>query len=337
LKAAYVRAPFQFQIRDVDLGKMGDEDILVDVRACGVCGGDLEAARRGATEWQPFGHEVAGVVVAVGSRATNVTPGQKVVLESGTFDRFSRRSRDGRVDLDNTGPSFWNRGPLGFSERMIVPREVAVPFDSISFTSAALVEPLGVAFDLVKTADVGLGDDVLVLGTGAIGLMALRLARVRGARRLYAAQRSGARRRIELAREMGADEVIITDETRLADVRFPRGGVDRVLVTAPPRTIPEALSVTAYGGTVAFIGIEQGDGARISFDANDFHFRKLQLRSSFASPALYLPTCIELLQAGIVQAERLVSHTFQIDEIPQAFRIMRDDRQNRVKLVMVKD
>jgi L-iditol 2-dehydrogenase len=136
---------------------------------------------------------------------------------------------------------------------------------------------------------------------------------------------------------MGADEVILTDECKLTDARYARGGVDRVLLTAPPRLIPEALAVTNVGGNVAFIGIEPGSGATISFDANNFHFRKLQLRASFASPALYFPTCIDLIRAGIVNAEKLVSHTFQLEEIPQAFRIMRDDRPNRVKLVMVRD
>jgi L-iditol 2-dehydrogenase len=337
MRAAYVKAPFQFQIRDVELRAPSDEEIVVDVRACGVSGSDLEAAAATATDWMPLGHEVAGVVAAAGRKTANVRPGQKVVLESRTFDRFSRLSRNGRVDLDSAGPSYGMERSMGFADRMVVPREVAVPFDGISFTAAALVGPLGVALDLVNAGEIGIGDDVLVLGTGAVGLMAIRLARLRGARRIYAAQRSGARKRLELAAEMGADEVILNDEVRLADYPYARGGVDRVLVTAPPRVIPEALAVTNVGGIVAFIGMETGAGGLVSVDANLFHRRQLQLRASRVSPSLCLPTCIELIQSGSVNAERLVSHTFQIEEIPQAFRIMRDDRQNRAKLVMVKD
>lgn len=337
MRAAYVKSPFQFQIREVELRPPSEGEILVDVRACGVSGTDMEAARAGATDWQPMGHEVAGVVAATGRAAANVRPGQKVVLENGTFDRFSRLSRNGRVDLDSAGPSYGAEPSLGFSDRIVVPCEVAVPFEGISFTAAALVGSLGVALDLVNVGEIGIGDDVLVIGIGAVGLMALRLARLRGARRIYAAQRSGARRRLELAKEMGADEVILNDEVGLADYRYARGGVDRVLVTAPPRLIPEALAVTNVGGIVAFVGMEPEAGKLVSFDAGQFLSRKLQLRSSRVSPSLRLPTCIDLIQSGSVNVEKLVSHTFQIEEIPQAFRIMRDDRQNRVKLVMVKD
>lgn len=341
MKAAFVKAPFRFEIRDVELRTLGDEEILVDIRACGLCGTDLEAAALTAADWQPLGHEVAGVVAAVGRRCAGLRTGQKVVLASRTFDRYSRLARDGRVELDDTGPACRSKEPMGFSERMIAPRELAVPFDGISFTAASLAEPLAVALDLVRVAEIGVGDDVLVIGAGAVGLMALRLARSRGARRLTAAQRSGARKRLELALEMGADDIVLDDQERLREHRFDRGGVDRVLVTAPPGVLPDALAVTNPGGIVAFVGggsgSGPGSGGVVSLDADEFRARRLQLRASRPSPTLRLPTCLELIQSGIVDAERLVSHTFQLEEIPQAFRIMRDDRQNRVKLVMVKD
>jgi L-iditol 2-dehydrogenase len=335
MRAAYVKAPFQFQIREMPVREISEEELLVRVRACGICGTDLHTAATEAKDWQPFGHEIAGVVEKVGRRVANVRPGQSVVLESGTFDRYSDQARNGRVDLDNRGPNFWLSGPMGFAEYIVVPREVAVPFSGLSFEEAALVEPLGVALDLAYTAEIRLNDDVLVVGLGPIGLMCLQLARAMGARRVYAAQPSRSRRRVQLGEQLGADRVILTDQTDIREIPFERGGVDRVLVTAPPSTIPAALEVAAPGGVVAFIGIEYGPGAVIGFDANAFHFKKLQLRASFASPALYFPRCLELIRCGRVDVRCLISSTFPLEEIGKATRALVEDKAHAVKSVMV--
>src|SRR5450759_2214429 len=101
MKAAYLKAPFQFEIKEIALREIKQDEVLVKVKACSVCGHDMIMAAYGATEMQPFGHEISGVVEKVGSYVKNVELGDKVVLESGTFDRFSANSRNGRVDLDN--------------------------------------------------------------------------------------------------------------------------------------------------------------------------------------------------------------------------------------------
>jgi threonine dehydrogenase-like Zn-dependent dehydrogenase len=337
MKAAYVKAPYQFQIRDVALRDLGEDEAIVKVKACGVCGTDVSTAATEATDWQPFGHEIAGVVETVGRRVHNVKVGDTVVLESGTFDRYCANCRNGRVDLCNTGPNYWLKGPMGFAESVLVPKECLVPFTGMSFKEAALIEPLGVALDLVYAADIKINDDVLVIGLGPIGLMALRLARACGARKIYAAELSAAKRRIDLAKAFGADEIILTDQVNLVEYPYARKGVERVLVTAPPRLIPPALKVTNVGGILAFIGIEYGPNAAITFDANEFHFKKLQLRASFASPALYFPRCIELVQSGVIDAQSMVSHTFALADIAVAMTTLRDDRATTVKAVMLGD
>ncbi len=335
MKAAYVKAPFQFEVRDVPLRAITDGEILVRIRACGVCGTDMSTAASEAGEWQPFGHEISGIVEAAGSRVHAVAPGDAVVLESGTFCRACDDCRNGRVDLCNNGPNYWLKGPMGFSQFIIAPQEMAIPFTGISHEHAALVEPLGVAIDMVKTADIELGNHVLVIGAGPIGLMAIALARLQGAARVYAASPSRSRKRIELARRFGADEVFLSDRGGFNASSFPRGGVDRVLVTAPPSTLPAALDAARVGGIVAFIGIEYGSRSTVSFDANVFHVRKLQLRASFAGPALYFPTALELIRTGRIDVASLVSHRFGLDDIARGFLALRDDKAAAVKGVMV--
>ena len=339
MKAAWLKAPFQFELKNITIGDPGYGEVLVKVKACCLCGHDLILASAAADTWQQFGHEISGVVEKIGPGVRNVAPGDSVVLESGTFDRFSDNSRNGRVDLDNKGPNFWIDGdkPMGFSEALIVPMETCVKFSGISFEEASTAEPLGVALDLATTGEIKLNDDVLVIGLGPIGLMAARLAKAMGARNVFGAELSRAKARIELAKKWGVEDVILTDQSNVADFPFPRGYVDRVLVTAPPKTIPSALEIAGIGGIVAFLGIEYGDGGKIAFDANDFHVKKLQLRSSFASPALYFPRCLELIRSGVIDAKALLTHRFALEDIASAIPAFASDRENGIKAVMTRD
>lgn len=336
LKAAYIKAPFEFQVREIPLREIGEREVLVRVKACSVCGHDLILAGSGAVDWQPFGHEISGVVEKVGRQVCNVRLGDRVVLESGTFDRYSEHSRNGRVDLDNKGPNFWlkENDTMGFAEFIIVPNEVCVRFEGLTDEEACIVEPLGVALDLVKTADIQLNNDVLVIGLGPIGLMAARLARAMGARHVFGSELSAAEARKNLAVKWGVEQILSPDLEPVEAHVFPRGGVDRVLVTAPPSTIPTAVTVANTGGIIAFLGIDYGPGGHVNIDSNAFHVKKLQLRSSFASPALYFPECIDLIHSGVVRTGELVSHVFKLEEIGPGIRNFRDDRRNGIKAVM---
>ena len=85
MKVALVKAPFKFKVEDWDIREPDDNEALIKVKACGVCGTDLHSARTEAREWQSFGHEISGIVEKVGKNTTNVQVGQKVVVESGSF------------------------------------------------------------------------------------------------------------------------------------------------------------------------------------------------------------------------------------------------------------
>jgi L-iditol 2-dehydrogenase len=335
MKSAFVKAPYQFEVREVPLKEPGPEDILLKVMSCGVCGTDLSTAASEAKEWQHFGHEAAGIVEKVGARVSDLAVGDEVVLESNSPCGLCEPCRNGRPDLCEHGVNYWLKGPMGFSEYMVLPARCAVRMKGLSFLEAALIEPMGVALDVTYAAEVKLGDDVLVLGCGPIGLMAIQLAKLSGARRIYAGDVSKATRRLELARKFGADEVIEVDGQDLRKELFEKGGLDKAIVTAPPSTIPSVLKVMNYSGVVGFIGIEFGPKATISFDANEFHFRKLSLRASFASPAMYFPRCIDMVRSGRVDLKSLVSGTFALGDIEKAMKGLRDDKANSLKGVML--
>lgn len=121
---------------------------------------------------------------------------------------------------------------------------------------------MGVAADLILTADIHLNDDVLLLGAGPIGLMAMQMAKKSGARHIYVAQHSGSKARVDLACKFGADDVIFTDKENLEKYPFPRGGVDKVLVTSPPSTIDLATRVTNPGAKLHFLESDMATGQR---------------------------------------------------------------------------
>lgn len=318
MKAIYTKSRYQFELRDVTLRPVERGEVLIRVEACGLCGSDLHTARD-AAEFEPLGHEVAGVVEQIGPYVTNVKPGDRVVLESGSYDRFSEVARDGRCDLDNNGRHFFNTqqygNGMGFAEYLIAPDEVCVPYEGLSLAAASMIEPMGVAYDLVKVSDIEMGDSVMVVGIGTIGLCALRLAYLRGASRVIAVSTPGRGRRDGIARAYGADEVVCWGED-LSGYQ-----VDRILCTAPPQCMPELIKNLKYGGIMSYIG--EGGERFATFDMDYFHWHKLQLRASYAAPALYFPACIRLARSGRVNLDLLHTHNLRLDHFKEDFEIGR--------------
>lgn len=339
MKAVYLKAPNQFEVRDVELRSPGPDEVIVKIKACGFCGHDKILAAYAGEQWQPFGHEFSGVVEEVGSQVTHLKVGDRVAIETSTFDPLDPVVLNGHPEWDTDGPSYMEmeHTGMGFAERTVVPAVLCVPFDDITDEEACFLEPMGVAADLILTADIKLGNDVLLMGAGAIGLMALQMAKASGARKIYVAEHKKNKKKAELALKMGADQIIYTDEEDLLKFPFPRGGVDRVLVTTPPKTIDTATKVCNVGGIVAFLGISYGPAAIVSFDSNVVHLNKLQIRGSNAIPALYFPHCIDLLKAGIVDVKPLISHRFRIENAPEGIQAFLRESDIAVKAVMIAD
>lgn len=341
MKAAFVKSPFEFKLEEVDLPELKPNDVLLKIKASGICGTDLHTARSEAKDWQSFGHEIVGVVEATGSCVDNVQIGDSVIVESGSFCGKCEDCRNGRTDLcHDRSPNVFSRAQnegltMGFAEKIIIDRQNAVLFEGVSFEEASLVEPMGVALDLCYTVRPELNDDVLVVGLGPIGLMAIQIARAMGARRVFAANHSRSKIRVDIARKLGVDDVILVDKTPVSSYRFPRGGVDKALVTAPPSVIPEVFGVMNFGGVVGFIGIDYGEGRFIKFDANYFHFNRLQLRASHAVPALYFPRCLDMIRSKTVDVRDLITDRFKLEEIESMMLRAEREKDKVIKAVMI--
>jgi len=333
MQAAFRRGQEVF-LREIDRAELKPDHVRVRVAACGVCGTDLHVdPAAGDAERIMTGHEIAGTVTEVGPAVRGLKVGQRIVLDSATPCGRCEACRNARQELCTDIQSYWTDGSFGFAPEMVAPAICAIPCEDLTPEVACLQEPLGVAIDLVRLSDLQITSNVLILGQGPIGLMATALARRAGVRRLFVTEFKERTRRVELARRFGADAVLDPRDTPIEQHDFGCA-IDRILVTAPPRALPGAFAAAAKGGIVSFIGIEHGTGATCSFDANAFHFKKLQLRASFASPALFGPLALQYLREGVVDGPALISHRFPLAQIAQAIASARND-PTAVKVVVI--
>jgi len=332
MKAAFKRGR-EVTLRETELRPLRPDEIRVRIAACGICGTDLHLNPAEADTEGPFGHEMAGVVVEKGCGVLGLEVGQKVVIESASPCGRCDPCKNARQELCTDIQSFFFLGYFGFAEEIITPAVTAIPSDDLRPEVACLSEPLGVAIDLVRLADIRPESNVLLLGPGPIGLMALALVKHMGARRVFLSAFRRETARVELARQFGADAILDPSETPLPEVDFGCA-IDRILVTTPPPTLADAFQVACKGGIISFIGIAYGDSAYCRFDANAFHFKKLQLRASFASPALYTPRALQYLREGVINGPALISHPFSLDRIAEAMEVARDPSR-AVKVVVM--
>ncbi|MFA6134594.1 MAG: alcohol dehydrogenase catalytic domain-containing protein [Phycisphaerae bacterium] len=298
--------------------------IRLQVLACGVCGTDLHQSAEANPEESMFGHEIVGRILELGAGMTSLKVGQVVALDSSTPCGWCDRCRDTQQELCTDIQSFFFIGSFGFAQEMTAPAISALPCDDMDPAVATVQEPLGVALDLVRLADLTVGSNVLIMGQGPIGLMALALARKAGARRVYVSDFKSRTGRLKLAKAWGADDYIDPSEGPLDEFKFD-GPIDRILVTSPPKTLAGAFNVACKGAIVSFIGIEHGSGAFCTFDANAFHFKKLQLRASFASPALFGAKAMKYLREGVIDGAALVSHRFGLNDMAKALEVAGSD------------
>ncbi|HEY3331812.1 MAG TPA: alcohol dehydrogenase catalytic domain-containing protein [Capsulimonadaceae bacterium] len=330
MKLALMKNAHDIIVEERVLPEIDHDELLLKVDACGICGTDRTSAIDGWPNHGTFGHEIAATVL--GSRDAKMPVGARIVLDSSTACGRCTSCKDGNQELCTDIATIFRKPVLGFSEQMIAPVLSAVPYAHLKPEYACLAEPLGVALDMHRLADIAMGSHVVVSGLGTIGLMAIRLARLSGAERIYACGTSRSKTRQEAALAFGADEIIEVDKTPLAPSLFSKPP-DRFMVTAPPKTIPEMIAIAGKGAIISYIGIKHGEEAMISFDANQFHFNKLQLRGSFAAPAMRTPEAVRLLENGTIDAAKLVTHVFEFSAIAEAVRVAVED-PNAIKVVV---
>lgn len=326
-----------FDLREIELPALGENDVLVKVHACGLCGTDIHFACETEGDYNPLGHEIAAEVMEIGKNVTNVKAGDRVIVEDCGMCGMCENCKNGNSqwcrNMYNLG------GRPGMAEYMVVHERLCDKFQGLDYVPASLTEPQAVAITSVLIANIPLAGDVVVFGPGPIGLMCVRLAKLSGAASVglvgYDASRAAERARFDVGRRLGADFVVDSakeDAIEAVRRRFPNGA-DRVIVTSPPKSLETAIETGRFGETVCFIGIHLGGRSKITVDVNDLIFNKRALVPSFAEPAIKFPVSLKILKSGMMDAKALITHTFKLEDAKKIFKGIAEGNEPIIKAV----
>ena len=280
---------------------------------------------------QIMGHEIAGEIVEIGAGVEGWQIGDRVqviaAVPCGTCDECLR----GRMTVCPNQTSMGYQYPGGFAEYMVVPKNVLdvdglnrIP-DNLSFAEASVAEPFACVINGQELARVGEGDDVIVVGSGPIGCLHVRLARSRGARRVFLADLN--RDRLDQAAEMvKPDATICSGEVDIVEavMELTDGrGVDVAITAAAAGVTQEqALQYTARQGRISFFGGLPKDNPIIACDSNLVHYRELTIVGANGSSPAHNKQALELISTGAVPVDDLITHRLPLDQVLDAIQIV---------------
>lgn len=341
MKALLLKQYMDLEFTEMPEPVFGDEDVLVRVRACGICGSDIHGMDGSSGRRIPpliMGHEASGVIEATGAKVSRWKPGDRVTFDSMVSCgkcHFCRRGEinlcDARQVLGVSTGEYRRHG--AFAEFVTVPQHIlyALP-DNVSFEHAAMVEPVSVAVHALEVTPVQMGDTAVVVGAGMIGLLTIQAARVAGASRVFAIDLDDAK--LALAKTLGADEGFnpkscdpvkeVLDRTggRGADI-----ALEAVGATEPVKT---AIAVTRKGGTVTLIG---NITPKIELNLQSVVTREIRLQGTCGSCGEY-PVCIDLMSRGLIQVDPIISARAPLAEGAAWFQKLYNHEPNLMKVVL---
>ena len=341
MKALLLTEYKHLELTEMPEPEIAPDEILVRVKACGICGSDIHGFDGSSGRRIPplvMGHEAAGVVAARGSGVTDIAVGERVTFDSTVYCGACVFCRKGKVNLCE------NRQVLGvscgdyrrhgaFAEYVAVPRRTVCRLpDNMRFEQAALIEAVSIAVHAVERTPVSLGDTAVVVGSGMIGLLVVQALKLAGCSRVIAVDLED--RRLELARKLGASATLNAKQADVVgEVRRQTDGLgadiamEVVGASAPLQT---AMNSVRKGGAVTMIG---NLTPTTEFPQQVAVTRELTLYGSCASAGEY-PRCVELVASGAIQVDPIISATASLEEGPAWFQRLYRHEGDVMKVVL---
>jgi L-iditol 2-dehydrogenase len=316
MKALVLKEYKQFACEDVPAPVASPAEVVVAVKACGICGSDVHGMDGSTGRRRPpiiMGHEAAGVISSVGSGVTGWAAGDRVTFDSTIYCGHCEFCRRGLINLCDhrrvLGVSCEDYRQNGaFAEFMAVPQHILYRLpNGLSFEHAALVEPFAIALHAIRRAPPTLNDTVVVVGAGMIGLALVQALSQAGCGQLIAVDIADDR--LALAAKCGATTIInsATEDALAAILRLTRGmGADLAFeAVGVPATVDLALCCLRKGGAATLVG---NVTPKIEFPLQAAVTRELTIHGSCASQGEY-PACLDMLARGALRAASLISAT----------------------------
>jgi 2-desacetyl-2-hydroxyethyl bacteriochlorophyllide A dehydrogenase len=340
MRAAVLTGPQTFEIQEIETPAPAPGRVLVRIRNCGVCGSDLHFYR-GEFPSPPnlrMGHETAGEVARIGEGVTALSPGQPVAIEPVEVCRDCEYCRTGREELCPDRKFLGTMLPGAFADYVDAPAYIVHPLpDGVDYEVGALVEPLAVAVHGLRQVGVSVGESVVVLGSGNIGLMALVGAQAMGASKVYATARYPHQREAALA--LGADAVFDADQGAVAQLMQATGGrLPEVIVETVgghADTLNQAIAMVRPGGRVSVLGVFTGAP---SINATVAVLKEVSLVGGITygrpNSRSDFEVALEIAAKRAGDLRKVTTHRYPLDQIADAFAVANDKTQRSIKVTV---
>jgi len=334
-QAAVLYAPHDIRIEDRPVPKPGPREVLIEIKAVGVCGSDVHYYEHGRIGTyvvrQPLilGHESSGVIVDVGEGVSRERIGQRVAIEPGVPDGVCRQCRTGHYNLC-PNVRFFGTPPIdgAFTNYVTILSDFAYALpDQMSDEEGALIEPLSVGLWACRKAKLRGGDHVLITGAGPVGILAMKVALALGVTEITMTDISP--QRLEVARKLGATRTVNVAQQSLADA-----GVEAdVLIecSGNQRALKDGIHALQPAATAVAVGMGPGEEASIplSFIQN----REIILTGTFRYANTYADA-IALVASGHIDLKPIITGHYTLAEAEQALQATKNDPAN-IKSVVV--
>ncbi|MCC6733574.1 MAG: alcohol dehydrogenase catalytic domain-containing protein [Candidatus Omnitrophica bacterium] len=333
----------QLTLKELPTPEIDADSALLRVESVSVCGSDIRIFRHGNPRVVPpaiIGHETSGVVVKVGENVTRVKEGDRVAIGADVPCGQCWWCRNGLGNNCAINYAVGYQIPGAFAQYMKLPcllleEGPVTPFsDKITFDTASLAEPLGCAINGLEIVNMSIGRTVAIMGLGPIGCMMIDLARVMGAVKVIAIQRS--RKRLEIARAYNADVYICTeDEDVVQRCREETGGEGPNIVVTTSGSVEaheQAIEMVSHRGYVNLFGGLPKGTRPMSVLSNTIHYKECFVTGSHGCVPRHHEIAVRLLENGSVRTEPIITHHFPLSRIHEAFAAM-ESRQG-MKIVV---
>jgi len=336
--AAVLKDFNQLALEDVPKPEAGPGEVLVRIKSCGICATDYKAIKGIRTNVEfPLipGHEPAGVIAAVGPFVQNTKEGDKVIISPSGFCGVCRNCRLGMTHYCEhaytTGGDGYVVRPGSFAEYTITGANNVYPKPSnLSFDAACQAEPVSGAWKgLVHYSQLRLGDDVVVIGTGGIGMYCVMVAKAAGAGCLVAVDVSDYA--LEKAKNLGATHTVnpkhCDAKAAIHDI-LPEGPDVVVEAAGPIQAVELMVSLLRRGTRWNLFGITTHE--KFQLDGGWMHFLEARMDASFSTNPVAMENAIRLMARNLVNPEKVISHRFPLSQIAAAIETMGSPQRNKV-------
>lgn len=334
MKVVRFHAPSDVRVEEATEPSPGPDEVKIRVRNCSTCGTDVKIFKFGHHHIVPprvMGHEIAGEIVEVGGDVSGWAVGDRIQVIAAIPCGRCRECLAGRMTVCPNQESIGFHYEGGFAEYMVVPGKVLavngvnrIPA-GVSFAEASIAEPLACVLNGQTLARVGPGDDVVVIGSGPIGCLHVRLGRARGAARVFLVDLNADRLRLAAdlvqpdASVVGTEVDVVDEIGKLTDGR----GADVVITAAASaRAQEQAVQMAARQGRISFFGGLAKDDPIIALDSNLVHYRELTIVGANGSSPAHNAQALELIASGAVPVADLITRRLPLADTLEAFDIV---------------